>query len=351
MKVGVFFLKKKDIKSYTLEEMEKEFETLKLQKFRAKQVYNWLQSGIEEFSEMTNISKDLRERMQEIYEVRKVQIYKKLVSEIDETVKYVFILSDGELIESVLMKYRHGYSICISTQVGCKMKCNFCATGQAGFFRDLTPSEMLGQIQTASKDIGTRISNLVMMGMGEPLDNYENVMRFLQLAGDEAGLHLGMRHVSLSTCGIVDKIYAMADQKLQLTLSVSLHAPNDEIRSRTMPVNNKWNIEALLKACRYYSDTTKRRISFEYALIHGINDSEACARELAHKLKGILAHVNLIPVNPIEETEYKKTSKEVQGKFVSVLEKYGIAATVRRTLGADIEASCGQLRRRYKGRS
>lgn len=228
------------------------------------------------------------------------------------------------------------------------MRCSFCATGQAGFTRNLTPSEMLGQIQRAAKDMNIRISNVVMMGMGEPLDNYENVLRFLELAGEPDGLQIGMRHISLSTCGIVDRIYELADKKLQLTLSVSLHAPNDEIRNRTMPVNRRWDVGTLLKACRYYTETTKRRISFEYAMIHGVNDSDQAAKELGKRLKGILAHVNLIPVNTIKETNYEKSSVSRQQKFISILEQSGITATVRRTLGADIAASCGQLRGKHK---
>lgn len=341
-------MEKKDIKSYTLAELETEFAHKRLPRFRAGQVFLWLQKGAEYFAEMTNLPLSMRERLEAEYRIFNVTIERKYVSEIDGTIKYVFGLSDGESVEAVLMKYHHGYSICISTQVGCKMGCTFCATGQAGFVRDLRPSEMLGQIQTASKDIGVRISNVVMMGMGEPLDNYENVLRFLELVGEEDGLQIGMRHISLSTCGIVDKIYDLAERKMQLTLSVSLHAPNDEIRSQTMPVNRKWNVEALLKACRYYSETTGRRISFEYAMIHGVNDSDEGAKELAKRLRGILAHVNLIPINAIAETSYQKSSGARQQRFISILERAGIAATVRRTLGSDIAASCGQLRGKYK---
>lgn len=339
---------KKDIKSYTLLELETEFSKKELPRFRAKQVFQWLLKGAESFSAMSNLPQTLREALEQEYCIPGAEIERKYVSAIDGTIKYVFGLYDGECVEAVLMKYHHGYSICISTQVGCKMRCTFCATGQAGFIRNLFPSEMLAQIQTAARDADTRISNVVMMGMGEPLDNYENVLRFLQLVGEEEGLHIGMRHISLSTCGIVDKIYDLADRRLQLTLSVSLHAPNDAIRSRTMPVNQKWNMEALLQACRYYAEKTNRRISFEYAMIRGVNDSDAAARELARRLKGILAHVNLIPVNAIAETNYQKSSAEQQRRFISILAHVGITATVRRTLGSDIAASCGQLRGKYK---
>lgn len=340
-------LGKIDIKSMRLEELRAAFLERGLQKYRAEQVYRWLhQRGAASFDEMTDLSKALRTSLAEDFEIRNTEIAIRRVSKLDGTVKYLFRLNDGEMIESVLMQYQHGYSICISTQVGCKMGCTFCATGKSGFSRDLTPSEMLSEIQTAQKDLGTRISNVVLMGMGEPLDNYQNVLRFLELVSSENGLNIGMRHISLSTCGLVDKIYDLADRKLQLTLSVSLHAPNDEIRSRTMPVNKKWNVEELLKSCRYYSDVTGRRISFEYAMISGVNDSDACAVELASRLRGIISHVNLIPVNDVTGTGYRKSGEDRLRKFTAILEKKGITATVRRTLGSDIEASCGQLRRR-----
>lgn len=295
---------------------------------------------------MTDLSKELRVKLAEDFEIRNTEIAIKRVSKLDGTVKYLYKLNDGETIESVVMKYKHGYSICISTQVGCKMGCTFCATGKSGFSRNLLPSEMLSEIQTAQRDIGERISNVVLMGMGEPLDNYQNVLRFLELVSSENGMNIGMRHISLSTCGLVDKIYDLAEKKLQLTLSVSLHAPNDEIRSRTMPVNKRWNIEELLKSCKYYTDITSRRISFEYAMISGVNDSDACATELASRLNGIIAHVNLIPVNDVTGTGYRKSGEDRLRRFTAILERKGITATVRRTLGSDIEASCGQLRRR-----
>jgi 23S rRNA (adenine2503-C2)-methyltransferase len=263
----------------------------------------------------------------------------------DNTVKYLFRLNDGELIESVIMKYKYGYTICVSSQVGCKMGCKFCASGIAGFVRNLTASEILSQVYTAQRDLGIRISHIVMMGVGEPLDNFDNVMRFLSHVTDENGLNISMRNISLSTCGVVTGIYKLMEKKLQLTLSVSLHAPNDAIRSQTMPVNDRWNIDELLKACRDYTNATSRRISFEYAMISGVNDTDECARELGKRLKGMLCHVNLIPVNSVKERDYKKSSDNRIADFIKVLEKYGINVTVRRTLGSDINASCGQLRR------
>ena len=342
------FLDPRDIKSKTLPELREELGELGLPKYRADQVYSWLHRGVTDFSQMTNLSKALREDLAARYQITWAEIRQKQVSK-DGTVKYLFRLPDGEHVESVLMRYHHGTSICISTQVGCKMNCSFCATGKSGFARNLWASEILSQVQAASLDEGERISHIVLMGMGEPLDNYENVLRFLELVTSPEGLNVSMRHISLSTCGLVDKIYDLADKRLQLTLSVSLHAPNDEIRSRTMPVNRRWNMEQLLKACKYYSDRTGRRISFEYAMISGVNDMDWCAKELASRLRGILAHVNLIPVNDVTGTGYQKSSLERQKRFVSLLEERGVTATVRRTLGSDIDASCGQLRRKAEG--
>ncbi len=341
-------MQKKDIKSMTLSELTEELVSSGLPKYRAGQIYRWLHRGVKNFFQMSDLPERLREELSEQYEIAWAEVELKRVSR-DGTVKYLFRMNDGEYVESVLMEYHHGYSICISTQVGCKMGCTFCATGQGGFTRNLTASEILSQIQSASLDAGARISNVVLMGMGEPLDNYENVLRFLELASSPEGMNIGMRHISLSTCGLADRICDLADRKLQLTLSVSLHAPDDELRSRTMPVNRRWNMEELLNACRYYSDTTGRRISFEYAMIRGLNDMDWCARMLASKLKGILAHVNLIPVNDVTGTGYRKSEVGRQKRFVSILESLGVTATVRRTLGADIEASCGQLRGQHKG--
>ncbi len=342
-------MEKLDIKSRTLVELTGEFAQMGLARFRAGQVFRWLSRGAMGFEEMTDLSKDLRRELAERYEIRGAEIVRRQVSQIDGTIKFLFRLFDGQCVESVLMRYHYGISICISTQVGCKMNCSFCATGKSGFARDLFPSEMLSQVQAASKDVGERISHIVLMGMGEPLDNFENVLRFLELVTCPEGMDLSMRAISLSTCGLVDKIYALAEKKLQLTLSVSLHAPNDGIRSRTMPVNKRWPIGELMKACRYYTKMTGRRISFEYAMIQGVNDSDACARELAGRLRGMLAHVNLIPVNDVTGAGYKKSDAGRQRRFAQILQEHGVTATVRRTLGADIEASCGQLRRKTEG--
>lgn len=326
-------------------ELSGEISALGLPLFRAKQIYSWIhEKCVVSFDEMTNISKDMREKLQQHFAFSNCEINTKLVSKIDDTVKYLFALSDGEYVESVVMKYKYGYSICISTQVGCKMGCTFCASAIGGFVRHLTAGEMLSEIYSAQRDLGVKINHLVLMGTGEPLDNYDNVMRMLELITDEKGQNMSMRHISLSTCGIVPKIYDLAEKKLGLTLSVSLHAPNNRIRSKSMPVNNKYDVEELLKACKYYADTTGRRISFEYAMIRDVNDSDACALELAKRLKGTLAHVNLIPVNNVRETDYQKSTAERQKKFIEILSSRGITATVRRTLGSDINASCGQLR-------
>lgn len=333
-----------DIKSMHLSELQSAFAEMGLEKFRAKQVFAWLSRGVKSFEEMTNLSRELRERLEEQYCIPSCEIELKRVSKLDGTIKYLYRLSDGEYVEAVVMRYHHGTSICISSQVGCKMGCTFCATGKNGFTRSLSAGEMLSEVQEAERDIGERISNIVLMGMGEPLDNYESVLRFLRLVSCEEGMNVGMRHISLSTCGIADKIRELAEEKLQLTLSVSLHAPNDAIRNAMMPVNKKWNVGELLDACRYYCKLTNKRISFEYAMIRGKNDSDACARELAARLSGIISHVNLIPVNDVTGTGYTKSSAERLRSFADILGRRGITATVRRTLGADIEASCGQLR-------
>ncbi len=340
---------KKDLRSMSLSQLEEEILGLGEPKFKAKQIYSWLhQHQVSSVDEMTNISKALREKLKDNYEFCSCSIEKKLVSVYDDTVKYLFELNDGEYIESVVMKYKYGYTICVSSQVGCKMGCKFCASTIAGFVRNLTAGEILAQVYTAQKDLSIRISHVVLMGVGEPMDNFDNVMDFISLITDEKGQNMSMRNISLSTCGVVDGIYRLMEKKLQLTLSISLHAPNDEIRSRTMPVNNKWGVDELLKACRDYTKATNRRISFEYAMISGVNDSDECARELVKKLRGMLAHVNLIPVNEVKETGYKKSNDERIRRFVSVMESYGINTTVRRTLGSDINASCGQLRRKKK---
>ncbi len=341
-------MQKLDIRSMSLSELEADFAQIGEKRFRAEQVYGWLLSGVLDFNKMTNLSKTLREKLAEKYTVYDVAIEQKFVSQIDGTVKYLYKLYDGEYIESVVMKYEHGYTVCISTQVGCRMGCSFCASGINGLVRNLTASEMLAQVMTACTDNGIRISNIVLMGMGEPLDNFDNVMRFLQLVSDERGLNIGMRHISLSTSGVVPGIYKLAEYNLPITLSISLHAPFDDIRSEMMKVNRKWKIAELLKACRDYQKICGRRISFEYAMIKGKNDTDACAAELSKILKGIMCHVNLIPVNPVIENDYEKSDRKAIERFCAKLSGLGINTTIRRTLGGDINASCGQLRRKFK---
>ena len=341
----------KDIRSLSYNELSQEILDLGFPKFRVNQIFSWVhEKCVASFDEMTNISKDMRAKLSEHFVFNNCQINTKLVSKIDDTVKYLFQFADGEYVESVVMKYKYGYSICISTQVGCKMGCTFCASAIGGFVRQLTTGEMLTEVYTAQKDLNIKINHMVLMGTGEPLDNYDNVMKMLELITDEKGQNMSMRHISLSTCGVVPKIYDLAERKLGLTLSVSLHAPNNEIRSKSMPINNKYDINELLKACKYYTDTTSRRISFEYAMIQGLNDSDECALELAKRLKGILCHVNLIPVNNVRETDYIKSTIERQKGFIDILASRGITATVRRTLGSDINASCGQLRASKKNK-
>lgn len=339
---------KKDIRSLTKAELETELEALGEKKFRASQVYKWVATGCESFDEMTNVSKELRQKLDELYFIPTVKIVKKLVSNIDGTVKYLYELHDGERIESVLMKYNHGYTVCISTQVGCRMGCSFCASGLQGLFRNLYPSEMLAQVMKAGTDNGIRVSNIVLMGMGEPLDNFDNVKKFLEMVSDPDGLGIGYRHISLSTSGLVPGIYRLGELDLPITLSISLHAPFDDIRSDMMKVNKRWNIAELLDACKDYQKITGRRISFEYAMIKGKNDTEACALKLAELLKGILCHVNLIPVNPVVENNYVKSDHKSLKQFADRLNGLGINTTVRRTLGGDIDASCGQLRRKFE---
>lgn len=337
-----------DIRSLTKEQLLNDIRQLGYPDFRAKQVSTWLDNGCTDFSYMTNLPLALRETLASHFTIPTVGVLRKLESQLDETVKYLYGLPDGETVESVLMSYRHGWSQCLSTQVGCRMGCSFCATGMGGLVRNLLPSEMMSQIETAQKDHGIRVSSVVLMGMGEPLDNYENVLRFLTMLSEPAGVNIGMRHVSLSTCGLVNGIYRLMEEKLQLTLSVSLHAPNNEIRSQLMPINRRYPIEDLLKACRDYAKATGRRISFEYAMIDGVNDTDACALELAARLRGMLCHVNLIPANEVKGKSHRRSSKARLQRFSDIVQKQGIPVTVRRTLGADISASCGQLRRQER---
>lgn len=332
-----------DIKSKSFDELKEDFKDLP--KYRVEQIFSWVQKGIETFEEMTNVPKELIMKLKGEYYIANARIWNKLKSSIDETVKYLFQLNDGELIEAVVMKYHHGYSMCISSQVGCKMGCKFCCTGKSGFLRNLTSSEMLAQITSAQKDLGIRISNIVLMGMGEPLDNYDNVIRFLRLVSSDRGLNIGIRHISLSTCGLVNKIDELSKENLGITLSVSLHAPNNTIRDEIMPVNKKWPIEKLIHSCKNYYKTTGRRISFEYAMIEGVNDSKKSAYELAKLLSGMQCHVNLIPLNKVSGANFRKTSRTNIESFMNILNRNGIVSTIRRTLGSDINASCGQLRR------
>ncbi len=337
---------KKDILSLNLQELTNEITALGQPKFRAKQIYRWLhKSFVTEFSQMSDLSLSLRELLNDNFVIFGCTIEKKLVSEYDSTVKYLFKLHDGEFIESVLMKYKYGYTVCVSSQVGCRMGCTFCASTLSGVVRNLNPSEILSQIYTISRDNDIRVSHVVMMGMGEPFDNYGNVLKFLQLVSDENGVNLSMRHISLSTCGIVPKIYSLMEENLQLTLSVSLHAPTDELRSSMMPVNKKYPINELIGACREYTLKTSRRISFEYSLVKNVNDTDECAHALAKLLKGMLCHINLIPVNEVTETGCKKSSPERVKRFADILSSKGFTVTVRRELGSDINAACGQLRR------
>lgn len=332
----------------TLAELRGEFAELGEPAFRAGQVYRWMHTGARSFDGMTNLSKALRAKLADRYTLTAPTAVRKLVSKKDGTIKYLWRLSDGNCVESVLMQYHHGNTVCISSEVGCAMGCAFCASTRGGLVRRLTPSEMLDQVLFTQIDSGLPISNIVLMGIGEPLDNYDTVLRFLELVNSPEGMNIGMRHISLSTCGLVERIDRLAEENLQLTLSVSLHAPTDEIRSTIMPVNRRYNVQTLLAACKRYFEKTGRRISFEYAMIRGVNDTPEMAKLLASRLRGIAAHVNLIPLNDIPESPLKPSYPEVVQTFQKILEQHGIPATVRRTLGSDINASCGQLRRNFE---
>ncbi len=318
--------------------------------FRGDQIFEWIYKGVNDFDKMTNLPSSLIARLKETCFIGSLGIQRKLVSSIDGTVKYLFEMADGECVETVLMRYKHGNSVCVSTQAGCRMGCSFCASTINGFRRNLEPSEILLQVMTAARDTGERVSNIVLMGIGEPLDNYDNVLRFLRIVNLEKGMNIGMRHISLSTCGLVDRIDMLAKENLQLTLSVSLHASNDERRKAIMPIAHRWDLDTLLDACERYEKQTGRRISFEYALISGVNDSDADAAELGRRLKGTLCHVNLIPVNPVAEKSYQKSDRARIASFAKTIESFGISATVRRKLGSDINASCGQLRAEHSAK-
>ena len=337
-----------DIKSMTRDELGAAFAAMGQPRFRAGQVFAWLHRGVRSFDEMTNLPKALREQLSAEYELTAPAVARKQVSAKDGTIKYLWRLGDGHCVESVLMRYHHGNTVCISSEVGCAMGCAFCASTRGGLVRRLQPSEMLDQVLFTQLDSGTPISNIVLMGIGEPLDNYDNVLRFLALVNDPEGMNIGMRHISLSTCGLVPGIDRLAGEDLQLTLSVSLHAPDDEVRSRLMPVNRRYPIDELLAACRRYFETTGRRISFEYAMIDGLNDTPEMANTLIRRLRGLPAHVNLIPLNRIEESPLQPSARQAVAAFQKALTDAGITATVRRTLGSDIDASCGQLRKKYE---
>ena len=339
---------KQDLKSMTLAEMQEAFAALGEPKFRAKQVFTWLHRGATSFEEMTNLSKPLREKLDGLYFITAPRVARKQVSKLDGTIKYLWQLGDGNCVESVVMQYHHGNTVCISSEVGCPMGCKFCASTLGGLVRRLTPAELLDQVLFSQLDSGLTISNIVLMGIGEPLDNFDAVMRFLELVNSPEGLNIGMRHISLSTCGLVDKIELLAERNLQLTLSVSLHSPDNESRSKIMPVNKRWPVEQLLAACRAYFEKTGRRVSFEYTMIDGVSDAPEQAELLAKKLHGMQAHVNMIPLNNVEESGLKCSSHAAIERFQKILESHGVTATVRRTLGSDIDASCGQLRRKFE---
>ena len=337
----------KHIKSMTQPEIQAVLKELNQPAFRAKQLFTWLHKGVRSYDEMTNLPKALRDVLQEQYPIHAPQVVRKQESAKDGTIKYLWQLSDGNCVETVLMRYHYGNTVCISTEVGCRMGCAFCASTLGGLVRRLEPFEMLDQVLFTQVDSGLPVSHIVLMGIGEPLDNYDNVMRFLKLVNSPDGMNISMRHISLSTCGLVPMIDRLAEEKLQLTLSVSLHAPSDEIRNTIMPVNKAYPTEELLEACRRYYKATNRRISFEYAMIDDVNDTEAAARLLLKRLKGLPAHMNLIPLNHVEESPLKPSTRKAVQRFQQILEEGGVPATVRRTLGGDIDASCGQLRRKY----
>ena len=335
------------IKSMTLPEMGEVLKAWGQPAFRAKQVFTWLHKGVGSYQEMTNLPQSLRQQLEESYPLYRPQVVRKQQSQKDGTIKYLWRLSDGNCVETVLMRYHYGNTVCISTEVGCAMGCAFCASTLGGLVRRLEPHEMLDQVLFTQIDSGLPVSHIVLMGIGEPLDNFDNVLRFLELVNSPDGMNISMRHISLSTCGLVPKIDKLAEHKLQLTLSVSLHAPTNEIRNTIMPVNKAYPVEELLAACRRYYEATGRRISFEYAMIHGVNDTQAAAKQLLQDLKGLPAHVNLIPLNHVEESPLKPSTRQAVQRFQKLLEDGGVPATVRRTLGGDIDASCGQLRRKY----
>ena len=336
-----------NLKSQTLQELTATIKELGQPAFRGKQIYTWLHKGVRSYEEMTNLPKGLRDTLSERFPIHPPEVVRKQESSRDGTIKYLWRLADGNCVETVLMRYHYGNTVCISTEVGCRMGCAFCASTIGGLVRKPEPYEMLDEVLFTQVDSGLPISHIVLMGIGEPLDNFDNVLRFLELVNSEEGMNISMRHISLSTCGLVPKIDELAQRKLQISLAISLHGPNDEIRDRIMPVNKAYPIEVLLEACRRYYAATSRRLHFEYAMIDGVNDRERDARELLQRLKGLPSHVNLIPLNHVEESPLKPSSKAAVARFQKILNDGGVTATVRRTLGGDIDASCGQLRRKY----
>ncbi|OPJ56910.1 23S rRNA (adenine(2503)-C(2))-methyltransferase RlmN [Alkalithermobacter paradoxus] len=339
-------MEKIDLKSLSEEKLKEFMQTIDEKAFRGTQVFRWIYKGAESIDDMTDLSKSLREKLSELASITNLSIYKKMSSKIDDTRKYLFSLEDRNIIESVMMKYKHGVSVCISTQVGCRMGCSFCASTIDGLERNLKASEMIDQILKIQKDVGERVSNVVMMGSGEPLDNFEEVKEFLKIVNEKNGLNIGYRHITLSTCGIVPKMYELSDLKLPINLAISLHAATDEKRKDIMPIAKAYSIDDILKACRYHIEKTNRRITFEYSLIKGVNDSKDEAKILANKLKGLLCHVNLIPINKVDERSYEKPDTKYINTFKDILKSSGIETTIRREMGSDIQGACGQLRRR-----
>lgn len=335
----------------TLPEIEADLAAMGEPKYRAKQVYEWLCRGVRDFEQMSNLPKALRDRLAANYRLYRPKVLSRQVSQIDGTIKYLWELYDGNAVETVVMSYQHGNTVCVSCQVGCRQGCAFCASTIGGLVRSLSASEILDEVLFSELDSGKKISNIVLMGIGEPLDNFDNVMRFLELVNDPLGMNIGMRHVSLSTCGLIERFDELAERDLQLTLSVSLHAPDDETRSKLMPANRGRGVDALMEACRRYYERTGRRISFEYAMIDGVNDTEYHARLLARRARYVGAHVNLIPLNHVEERAFKPSTSGHMKAFIKILEDEKVNVTVRRRLGSDVDASCGQLRRKMQKQS
>ena len=341
----------RDLRSLLPEELEKELEEAGEPKYRAKQIFRWLSRGVGSFDEMSDLSRVLREKLGKIYYIYTPKVLSKQVSKIDGTIKYLWELRDGNAVETVVMSYKHGNTVCVSSQVGCRQGCAFCASTIGGLVRNLEPSEILSEVLFSQIDSGEPISNIVLMGIGEPLDNFDNVIKFLRLVNHPDGMDIGMRHISLSTCGVTEKFDKLAELNLQLTLSVSLHAPDDETRSRIMPANRGRGVDELISCCRRYYEKTGRRISFEYAMIDGVNDTEHHARLLAERAKAVHAHVNLIPLNHVEERQFRPSTQGHMKAFIDILESEGVNVTVRRRLGSDVDASCGQLRRKFQAKA